>query len=192
MGFGLVGRMLLNNAVTLGARGRPFGIEGIVGKTGRFYDVPQDVDSKPVDAAIEPETQDIHHRHAQVRVAPIEIGLLFQERVQIILARGFVPLPGRTPEIADPIVGGPAIGGCIAPDIPVALGVVARRAARPEPGMLVGTVVGHVIEHHLEPKAVRGGQQAIERGEIAEHGVDAAIVGDVIAEVGHRRRKDRG
>ena len=35
-------------------------------------------------------------------------------------------------------------------------------------------------------------QQAIERGEITEDRRDIAVIGNVVTEIGHRRRKDRG
>jgi hypothetical protein len=39
---------------------------------------------------------------------------------------------------------------------------------------------------------VGGGEQPIEIGERAEHGIDVAIIGNIIAEVGHRGWKNRG
>jgi len=51
-------------------------------------------------------------------------------------------------------------------------------------------VVGHEVEEQLESPAVYVGQQRIEVGHRAEKRMDAAVVGDIIAKVVHRRRKD--
>ena len=57
--------------------------------------------------------------------------------------------------------------------------------------MLVGGVRDHLVDHHLEAEAVRLGDQRIEIGQRAEHRIDVAIVGDVVAEILHRRREER-
>ena len=128
---------------------------------------------------------------AHRRVAPVEVRLLLQEGVVVVLAGRLVPLPGRAAEIAEPVVGRPAVGRRIAPDVPVAFRIVARGAALDEPGMLVGRVVGHEVEHQLEPARVRCREQRVEIGERAEQRIDVAVVGDVVAEIGHRRGIDR-
>ena len=57
--------------------------------------------------------------------------------------------------------------------------------------MLVGGVVGHEVEDHFQAARMRVGQQGVEVGQRAEQRIDVAIVGDVVAEVGHRRGEDR-
>ena len=57
--------------------------------------------------------------------------------------------------------------------------------------MPVGRVVGHEVEQDLEPARMGLRQQIVEIGERAEARIDAAIIGDVIAEIGHRRGVDR-
>jgi hypothetical protein len=54
----------------------------------------------------------------------------------------------------------------------------------------IGGVVGHPVEQHPDVAGVRLGQQRVEGGEVAEQRVDVAVVGDVVAEVGHRRAVD--
>src|SRR5690606_15517368 len=60
-----------------------------------------------------------------------------------------------------------------------------------EPRVLVGGVVGDEIEQQLETAGMRLRQQAVEVVERAEHRFDAAIIGYVVSEIGHRRRKNR-
>ena len=57
--------------------------------------------------------------------------------------------------------------------------------------MLVGRVVGHEIENDLEAGIMRDRDQRIEIRHAAEQRVDPCVIGDVVAEVGHRRGKDR-
>ena len=111
--------------------------------------------------------------------------------VVIELPGPFVEGPGRAAELARPIIGRPAIGASVAPDVPVALGVEARGAAFEEPGMLVGSVVRHVVEDDLEALAMRLVEQAVEILHRAEHRVDAAMIGNVVAEIRHGRGIDR-
>ncbi len=54
----------------------------------------------------------------------------------------------------------------------------------PEPGVLVGGVVGDEVDDHLQPQAVGLGGQRVEVVEGAEARVDVPVVGDVVAAVG--------
>ena len=173
------------------AIGRPVGVRRVVAQLVVLDEVPHDVDAEPVHAAIQPESQDVVHLGPHVRVAPVEVGLLLEERVIVELARGLVPLPGRAAEHAQPVVGRAAARRGIAPQVPVASRVGAARAGLEEPGVLVRGVVGDEVEQHPDPARVGGLDEAIEVGEGAEDRVDVAVVGDVVAEVGHRRPEDR-
>jgi len=93
--------------------------------------------------------------------------------------------------MGEPIVGRPAVRGRIAPDIPVTFRIIARCAALDEPGMPVRGVVGNEIEQKLEAARMGGLDQRVEVGQAAEQRIDVDIVGDVVAEIRHRRGKDR-
>src|ERR1700704_515983 len=54
--------------------------------------------------------------------------------------------------------------------------------------MLVGGVIGHEFEQNLEPLPMGLRQQFVEVCQVAEAWIYIAIVGDVIAEINHRRR----
>ena len=56
--------------------------------------------------------------------------------------------------------------------------------------MLIGGVIGYKIENHFQAAAMRLGEQAIEIRHGAEDGIDAAVIGHVIAEIRHGRRID--
>ena len=87
-------------------------------------------------------------------------GCSLQEGVIVVLLRRLIPLPGSTAEGAQPVVGGPAIGVRVAPDVPVAFGVLARGARLDEPGVLVRGVVRDEVEDHLDAAPVRLGDEA--------------------------------
>src|SRR5205807_8401011 len=82
--------------------GRPFG--GEVGEGRVLGQAVHDIDAEAVDAAIEPEAGRVVHGGDHVRVAPVEVGLLGQEQVQVPLAGGVVPGPGVTAEGGLPVV----------------------------------------------------------------------------------------
>ena len=168
------------------------GVRRVVAEGVVFDEVPEDVDAEAVDAAVEPEAEDVEHGLLDFGVAPVEVGLGGEEGVVVVLAGGVVELPGAAAEVAEPVVGRAAVGGGVAPDVPVALGVVARRSRFDEPGVLVGGVVGDEVEEHLQAAAVGFVDEAVEVGEGAEERVDVGVVGDVVAEVGHRGGEDGG
>ena len=58
-------------------------------------------------------------------------------------------------------------------------------------GCAVGGVVRHPVEDHADAARVAGGDQRVEVRERAEQRVDVAVVGDVVAEVGHGGGEDR-
>ena len=97
---------------------------------------------------------------------------------------------GPPPKAAGQLLGG-RLRRAVVPAVPVALGRVARRAALDEPRVLVGGVVGHPVQQHADVARVRIGEQRVEGREVAEERVDVAVVGHVVAEVGHRRAVDR-
>ena len=57
-----------------------------------------------------------------------------------------------------------------------------------EPRVLIGGVIRHDVEQHPDSQLVRFGDQCLRLCQSAVSGFDLAIVGDVIAGVGHRRR----
>ena len=148
------------------------------------------VEAEAVDAALQPEADGFEQRVLHGAVVEIEVRLLGEEIVQIVLAAARVPLPGRAAEDRQPVVGRRA----------VRLGARPRRTSRPwhcrgwpaflEPGMLVGGVRDDRIDHHAQAEPMRLVDQRVEIGQRAEHRIDVAIVGDVVAEILHRRLEE--
>ena len=150
------------------------------------------VDAEPVHPAVEPEAHHPMHRRLHRGVAPVEVGLLGQEGVQVVLAGGRIPLPGRPAEHGLPVVGRRPAGAGVPPHVPITPGAVAARTGLQEPGVPVGGVVGDQVDDQAQAALVGGGQKTIEVAEVAEQRIDPAVVGHVVAEVGQGRRVERG
>src|SRR5215813_7293049 len=117
------------------------GVECRVGRivAERFVlnEMPNNVDSKAIHTPPQPEPHHIIDGGAHLRIAPVQVGLLGQERMIIVLAGRFVVGPGAAAECRQPVVGWPPARGRIAPYVPVALVTRARRSAFDKPGMTV-------------------------------------------------------
>ena len=171
--------------------GAKTGIGRVVAKLLVLDQVPDHVDAKAVNALAEPEAHDIVDRRAHLWVAPVEVGLLRQEGMIIILLRVRVILPRAAAEFRHPVIRRAAVGPRIAPQIPVALRIIPRTPAFDEPRMPVGGMIGHQIEDQLQAGAMDRRHQRIEIRHRAEQRIDAAVIRNVVAKVGHRRGKDR-
>lgn len=160
------------------------GDQRVVAQGGILQDLVDHVDPEAVHAPVEPEAQHVVHGGHELRVAPVQVRLLDQVRVQVALARGRVGLPRGAAEGREPVVRRRAVGLRVAPHVPVALRALAAAPRRDEPRVLARGVGGHPVEDHPDPPRVGVGEQAIEVLEAAEQGVDVAVVGHVVAEVG--------
>ena len=121
----------------------------------------------------------------------VQVRLAGQEVVQIILHPPAVPLPGRAAEDRQPVVGRRAVGLGVGPDIPIGLGVVAARAAFDEPRMRLGGMRQHEVDHHPDVQGMRRLDDGVEIRQRAEHRIDIAVIGNVVAEILHRRGEER-
>ncbi len=130
------------------------------------------------------------HRRLHLRVAPVEVGLLGEERVQVVLAGGLVERPGRTAEQRLPVVGRAAVRRGIPPHVPVPPRTRPGRSGIDEPVVPIGRVVRHEVDEHPDVPLVTGGEEPVEVGQIPVDGVDVGVVRHVVAEVGLGRREE--
>ncbi len=117
-----------------------------------------DIEAKAVDAPRQPQIQHIQRRFARALVAPVQLGLLAQEFVMVILPPRRLIGPGRAAEHRQPIVRRRAVILGIGPDIPVPPVRIAI-AAGGEPGMFVGGMRQHLVEHDFQTPRMRGFDQ---------------------------------
>ncbi len=153
------------------------------------------VDAHPGHAPVEPEPEDVLVLPAHVGVAPVEVGLLGAEQVEVPVAGAAVGVlgagPGRAAEVGHPAVGRLVAVGAGAGPEPEPLPL--RRArlggqGGDEPRVLVGDVVGDDVDDRPQAGVAGLGDERLGLGQRAEGGVDGPVVGDVVAAVGHRRR----
>ena len=168
--------------------GQPLGLHQAVG----------DVDAEAVDAPVEPVAQDVLELRAHVGVRPVEVGLLAVEQVQVPLAGCAVGLgharPGAAAEDAAPGVRRQLARRAATVAEQVAGPLRAARAGgqrRAEPRVLVGGVVRDEVHEHPQAERVRLLDEVLGVGGAAEQRVDLAVVGDVVAGVGHGGAVDR-
>ena len=100
-----------------------------------FDELMNGIDPESIDPAIEPESQNVEHRRPDLKVPPVEVGLLSEECMIVILAGRFIEGPSRPPELTEPVVGRRAARPWVAPDIPIPLGIRPRGSALHKPGM---------------------------------------------------------
>ena len=117
-------------------------------------------------AAIEPEAHRIEHGLFDLRIAPVEVRLLGIELVVVPLLCGGIVFPGGVSKGALPVVGRDAGSLAIAPDVPVALGIVARAFGLDEPRMLVRGVVHDHIHDDADVSLLRFGDKLVEVREV--------------------------
>ena len=89
------------------------------------------------DPLIQPEPEHVIHCFSHFRISPIQVGLLDIEMVVIPLARLCIKLPCPMSKPGLPVVRRFARPFAIAPNIPIALGIVARGTRLLKPGVLV-------------------------------------------------------
>jgi len=159
----------------------------------RFDQAVGHVDPEAVDAAIEPEGQDVVEELRHRRVGPVEVRLLGGEQVQVPLfgpVRTGQAFPGRTTEHRAPVGRrGIAERAASVPEVehrPFRR-TGCRRQRGPEQRVRRRAVVGDEVDQHPETQAVRGGDEGVGLLQGPEAGIDGAVVGHVVAPVGHRR-----
>ena len=141
-----------------------------------------------VDAEVEPELHHVDDRVDDRGVVVIQIRLVREEPVPVVLPGDRVVGPVRLLGVGedDPRLGKLLV--VVVPDVERALGRFFRRAARAlEPRVLIRGVVDDQLDEDLEVPIVRGADECLEVVERAVAGMDAAIVGDVVAVVFERR-----
>jgi len=181
------------------------GIRGRVGVAGLLAQSVRHVDAEAVDAAVEPEPQDVVELLANLVARPVEVRLGGVEQVQVPPAAGgavsMVQLrPRRPAEVARPVVGRARAVAVAAHEVvarPRALGPAGSRGRwmrgrafgqrGSEPHVLAGRVVGDDVDDHAQAEGMRLHHQRLRLLHGAEHRVDVAVVGHVVPGIVHGR-----
>ena len=169
-----------------------------IGQTRALGDNVDCVDAEAVDTAIKPPVHHVVDRVAHLRVFPVQIRLLAGEQVKVVLARGWIVLPGRATEERLPVRRLCArrarfeAWAWITPVVPVAARGLAPGCRFNEPRVLDRRVVDDQIHHHAHTQLVGARNEGVKGCQVAKQRVDVAVVGDVVAVVGLRRAIDGG
>jgi hypothetical protein len=150
------------------------------------------VDAEAVHPPVEPEPQDLVEVVGDLRVPPVEVGLLGGEQVEIPLPAVLVEGPRRTTEDGGPVVRRASGAAASGPHVAATVRVEGVSAGVDEPGMPARSVVGDQVHEYAQPSGVGVGHQLVELGESSEARVDVAVLGHVIAVVEVGRRIERG
>ena len=151
------------------------------------------VDAEAVGAVVGPESQRFLEFLVHVRILPIQIRLLLGEHVQVPLSVIDL-LPRRAAEQRLPVVRRQlaVLAAAFAEDVAVACGRTSAGGKRlDEHLVLVGRVVRHDVDDHLDAGFMRGGGHRVEIGHGAEARVHVAVVDHVVAAVGQVGRVER-
>ena len=150
------------------------------------------VDAEAVDAAVEPEAQHVEHGRAHRGIAPVQVGLLRQEGVVVVLAGALVPASRpRPPKLLSQLLGGPPSGAGSRQRYQSRFGLSRDERLSRNHGCWSEVWLGTKSRMSFRPAPMRSRDQRVEIGQRAEERVDAAVIGDVVAEIGHRRGIDR-
>ena len=144
------------------------------------------VDPEPGDAAVEPEAQHVLVLGPDVRVRPVEVGLLWGEQVQIPLAVRHAR-PGGAAEDRLPFVRRQlTVGPMSRPEPePLTLGRAGpREEGFAEPRMLARDVVRDDVDDRADAERTRFRDQLLGLRERPEVRLDRPVVRDVVPRVG--------
>ena len=148
------------------------------------------IQPEPIEAEVEPEAQHVEHRLLDLWVVVVEVGLVVEEPMPVVRARLLVPRPVRRLRVDEDDTGVLVPVLRVGPHVPVALGVVRRRACRLEPGVVDRRVVHDQIGHDAHAALVRCVDQRLQVVHRPVVRMYAEEVGDVVAAVAHRGRVD--
>ena len=162
---------------------------------GGLGDEVHDVEAEARDPLGLPEAHDVDELGAHLGVVPVEVCLALVKEVQVPLVERGDVLPGAATELADPVGRGLAgvLGGRVWRGVDeLVVREVARvpREGAPEPLVARRGMVEHHVEHEADSMRLGLAGELVEVVHRAEHRLDRAIVGHVIAVVVLRRDEE--
>gem|GEM_PF-4319473 len=149
------------------------------------------VDPEAVDSTVEPESEDVIEFLNDVRVAPVQVGLLGKEQMQVVLPARFVECPGLAAEVANPVVRQRAVFGRIDPYVVVAVLAIRIYERRLKPLVLVARMIRHDVDQHLDTESMCLLDDRIKVIKRSIGWIDRFVVGDVVTPVAHWRQVER-
>lgn len=182
--FGLIPGVGLLEVLVLGPR-HPAPALRMVTKLLVLVEAVGHVDPKAVHPPVEPEAQDLVEVLVHLGVAPVEVGLLRREQMEVVLAARLVERPCRPAEHRPPVVRGAAAGSGSSEEVLFPVGVRWIGKGILKPRMPVGGVIRNYVDDHLDASRVRLLQGPAGLLQSPKQRIDVVIVRDVVTVVGH-------
>ncbi len=160
-----------------------------VWQTFFFGDKGNHVFPETIHTQIKPETEDILDFPAHVRVIVIQIRLLFGKYMQVVFIDIFFIFPSAALKAGEPVV-----GRTFPPALTPEIIIMIRRGGifgLSEPFMFIRSVVHNQIHNHFHAARMRLIQHLLKQIHISVFRADIAVISNIIAEIGVRRRIER-
>ena len=159
-------------------------------RTLTLHQVRHRIQAEAIHPHVQPELHHVPHFLAHGGVVVIEIRLMAEETVPVVGFGNRVPSPvghfGIDKDDPSPLV--PRVG--VAPDIPVAAGIVSRTSRLLKPRMLIRGMIQNHLNDHSDAAFVSGVKKLLEVFERPVTGMNRAVISNVIAVVAQRRREE--
>ena len=153
-------------------------------------EVRDSVDPQSVHAHVQPVAHDLQDLFNHSGVVVVKVRLMREEAVPVVGLGDGIPVPVGLFGIGEDDASVAVLLVRVTPDIKVAFRRAGwRLASGLKPGMLVGGMIHHHLDHDLKPAIVRCLQEYLEILDGSVHWVNVEIIGDVIAVVLKRRRE---
>ena len=156
----------------------------------RLGDQVDHVKTETGNAFLFPETQDFGQLFTDSGILPVQVRLRHIKEMQVILAQGRDIFPGVSAEFGFPVGRRVAVHR-IFEDIVVHIDGIACQGFL-EPFMVGGSMVEDHIEHEADAAVGSFLDQGVGVVHGTEHGIDAVIIGYIIAVVIHGGQEERG
>ena len=149
---------------------------------GILGNLVNDIQPEAAHALVHPKADSLVQLLPQGGIVPVQVRLLDGKLVEIILPHLGHPGPGRAAKSGLHLVGRRTLHA-VTPDVIVVVGVVAVLFCLLEPAVLVRGMVQHQVHDDTDVVFFGFDNKGIHVGQCAEHGVNIAVVGNIVAVV---------
>ena len=157
-----------------------------------FVEVRHRIQPEAVHSHLQPEVQRAENGLLHVRALEIQIRLMAIKAVPVISLGHRVPGPVGRFEIFKDDAGLPVFFPMVAPDVIISMPAAGCGGPGPlKPGMLIGGMVDDQLGDHPEPPPMGLTEEGLKIPQGAVLGVDAGVIGDVVAVIPEGRRVER-
>ena len=151
-----------------------------------LVDIVESIETETIDSHVCPVGDDVFHLIGDLRILPVEIRLLYGEKMEIIAVRLLIVLPGRSAKDAHPVGRLTAVLFRFTEDIVVMISAVAVTGRIDEPGVFIGSMIDHQIHEQAHASLMDLFAHPLPVIQSPEIRIDVPVVCHIIAVVGFR------